>query len=157
MKQSLDVKRQYRRNVLQKFCTHFRVPKQLKDEIFTDEVLDEEIVYSDVLEDKYDLKTVFYAAHIVGKLNLDTFLNPKKFLTGPVYKAYLEGDALHSCAASPFVMAVHLKTVIWLVYQMDEEYEGEGAIVLNTEEGQFIIEPIQNWLNYNHPYTPYEE
>lgn len=73
----------------------------------------------------------------VNTVNLDIFLNHKKFFDSEIYRYYSEG--LHSYTYGvDFVLAVYLKGTIWIVKK--------GLV--NGQAGFFIYNPQENEDNW---------
>jgi len=151
-----DSKRDFRRKVLSKLATYFQVPKQEKEELFTDEVLNSDVMYSDYLADNRDFKFEVYVAHI-KKFKLPQVMKGRNFLKSNAYLEYVNARGAVEDPES-FIMAIHMGgDEIWFMYEDNGDYEGDGAVVVNSEDGQFIFEPFLNFLESRHPKNTYTD
>lgn len=146
-----SVKLVYRHYVTQKLAKHFCTSK---DELKESTEMEPDVLYYPLL-DEVGFYRLIYAGHY-SKVVLSNLWDGKKFVKSGLYESIVEAENLvPSKRTNDIIVALHLDGGrIWFVYRADS-YEGLGGIFVQTEEGGFIIEPMEHYLKYNYP--PLEE
>jgi hypothetical protein len=139
---------QYRQYVTQRLARYFKIKKEdLKE---TTEH-DFDVLYYPLLEEQGFYKLI-YAGHY-NKIILDKLFDGAKFIASGIYESYQTAQTLVPAKRADDVMvAIHMNGgKIWVVYSSDF-YEGIGGIFVQTSEGGFVIEPLDNYLAHHHPH-----
>jgi hypothetical protein len=142
-----EKKLQHRIYTLNKLATYFEIAKATLREASD---MSEELLYSPLLDNEHGLYTKFYCVHVDPKsLSLSILCNGKKFAKTRLYEDFLIGEALSN--GDEYALALHLsENDIYVMYRA-ELYEGYGGIFIKTVDGEFVLEPIGNYLRARHP------
>ena len=147
-KQTPEKKLQYRIYTLNKLATYFGITKATLREASD---MSEELLYSPLLDNEHGLYTRFYCVHVEPKsLSLSILCNGKKFTNTYLYEEFLIGEGIAN-GDDGYVLALHLsENDVYVMYRA-ELYDGFGGIFLKTIDGDFVVEPIGNYLRARYP------
>lgn len=140
-------KLQYRQYVTQRLAKHFGVKKEA---LVTSTEMEQDILYYPLLSD-YNFHELIYAGHY-DEVTLDGLWKGDKFIKGDVYNSLLHAQSqVPVKRISDVVVALHLGGGrIWFVYPEDY-YEGLGGIFVTTDDGGYVIEPMEHYLKFKFP------
>lgn len=143
------VKLQYRSYVTQKLAKHFRIKaSELKEST----EMEQDVLYYPILE-QYNFYNLIYAGHY-EKVALDNMWIGEKFIKSGLYDSIISArEQVPRSRAMDVILAVYLQDKrIWFIYEVDEDaYDGIGGIFVKTEEGNFVIEPLEHFMSFHHP------
>lgn len=149
MDRPLEIKKQYRSYFVNKLKSYFKVDKE---EILQGNDIDtDELMFFEVLRDKYDFDYVCYVTHS-HELKLSQLFQGSKFVKGPIYQEFLNGEgALKQGWKNRFLMVLHVNGSMFVMFRANE-YSGDGGIFINGTDGEtFVMEPVENFLSYQFP------
>jgi len=143
MNKEPETRRKYRSIVLQKLAKYFDVDKT-KAIAATD--MDNEILQANLRGVSFH--ECIYVTH-VDTLKLEHLLYHHRFIKSPIYTEFIKGKDL---SHYPYVMALHINGVVFMIHEADS-YEGVGGILINNpnKNNGFVIEPIENFLANRYP------
>jgi len=151
----VEVKKQYKLYLVAALARHFGAKKE---DVRKDVNLDEDdIIQFDSLR-PYGFREIFFSAH-TDTTKHETFFYGDRFYRCDVYRAFVEAEAqVDPEWRGLFVMSLHRAGTHYVVYRSkDRNYDGIGGILLKLPDGDyFIIEPIENFLEYYYPPTKEE-
>lgn len=149
MTKPLEIKKQYRIYFANKLKSYFSVTKE--EVLEGNDIDSEELMFFDVLRDKYDFDYVCYVTHS-HDLKLSQLFNGDKFIKGQIYTEFLNGEAmLKEGWKNRFLMVVHVNGSMFIMFRATE-YAGAGGIFINGPDGEtFVLEPVENFLKFQFP------
>jgi hypothetical protein len=149
----LEIKKLYRSWVTNRLIRYFRANKDIikrSVNLDTDEVLFFESLSRDYNFDKY-----IYVTHL-SDLQLETFLDGKRFVKSNVFNEFINGEGMvNSRNVNEYVMVIHMNGMYWSIRRGNSHkgYAGIGGIFIQVkDEGPFIIETFDNYLQYEFEY-----
>lgn len=149
MDKPLEIKKQYRSYFVNKLKSYFKVDKE---EILEGNNIDsDDLMFFDVLRDKYDFDYVCYVTHS-HELKLSQLFKSDKFLKSQIYTEFLNGEAgLKEGWKNRFLMVLHVNGFMFIMFRANE-YMGMGGMFINGGEGEtFVLEPVENFLSFQFP------
>lgn len=149
MDKPLEIKKQYRSYFVKKLQNYFKVTKE---EVLEGNNIDtEELMFFDVLRDRYDFDYVCYVTHS-HELKLSQLFQGEKFVKSQIYAEFLNGEAgLKEGWKNRFLMVLHVNGFMFVMFRANE-YAGDGGIFINAPDSEtFVLEPVENFLSFQFP------